>query len=195
MRKSNIIRNTNETNIEIILNIDGEGKFSGKTCCGFLDHMLELFTYHGGFDLDIEAEGDIHIDYHHLVEDVGIALGNAFSEALGELKGINRYGSFILPMDEALILVALDISGRNHLEYNIVLEKEKVGDFDTELVKEFFLGFSRSLKMTLHFKQFSGENTHHIIEAMYKGFGRAMKIAVDIDENKKNQILSTKGLL
>lgn len=195
MRISKVERSTKETDIKIELNIDGEGKFSGNTGCGFLDHMLELFSYHGGFDIDIKAKGDTHIDYHHLVEDVGISLGEGFSIALGDLKGINRYGSFILPMDEALILISLDISGRNYLGYDIVFEKEKVGDFDTELVKEFFLGFSRALKLTLHFKQLSGENTHHIIEGMFKGFGRAMAIAVGYDEKRKNQIPSTKGLL
>lgn len=195
MRTAEVRRDTTETKIELKLNLDGTGQYQIQSGCGFLDHMLELFTMHGRFDLSLSCQGDTHVDYHHTVEDIGIALGKAFSDALGEKRGIKRYGSFILPMDEALILCAIDLSGRSHLNFDISLDKEKVGDFDTELVKEFMLGFSRNLNASLHLKQLAGENCHHIIEAIFKALGRALNIAVEKDEKYKDQIPSTKGTL
>lgn len=194
-RKVEIQRKTNETNISLKLNIDGTGEFSNNAGCGFLNHMLDLFAKHGRFDLFVCCDGDVDVDYHHSVEDIAIVLGEAFKTGLGDKKGIYRYGNFYLPMDEALILVALDISGRSNLEYDVNFKTEKIGDFDTELVKEFFLGFSRALGLTLHIKQFSGENSHHIAEAIFKGIGRSLKEAVKIDEKYINEIPSTKGVL
>ena len=194
MRRAEIIRKTAETDIRLCIDIDGSGKNSIATGCGFLDHMLELFARHARFDLEVKAVGDVHVDYHHTAEDVGIALGSALKQALGECRGINRYGSFMLPMDEALVLVALDISGRSHLSCTLEL-KDKVGDFDTELVPEFFAAVCRNAGITLHIKQLDGLNTHHIIEAAFKGFGRAMNIAASVSEAWKGEVPSTKGVL
>lgn len=195
MRKSEINRKTNETDITLKLNIDGTGKYENDTGCGFLNHMLDLFAKHGRFDLEIVCNGDREVDDHHTVEDVGIVLGEAFVKALGEKKGITRYGSLILPMDEALILCSLDISGRSFLGYDVKIPTEKVGTFDTELAKEFLLALSRSMGLTLHIKMFEGENSHHIIEAIFKGLGRALRTAVSVEEAYKDEIPSTKGML
>ena len=195
MRTASIIRKTTETDIQLTLTLDGEEKSCIDTGCGFLNHMLELFARHGGFGLAIACKGDTQVDDHHTVEDVGIALGEAFKQALGDKRGITRYGSFLLPMDEALVLVALDISGRCTCCCDLQLPAQKVGTFDTELVEEFFLGLCRSMGLTLHIKQLAGSNTHHIIEAAFKGFGRAMAQAVAIDAKHANAIPSTKGLL
>ncbi len=195
MRTSEINRNTAETQISLKLNMDGRGESAVHTGCGFLDHMLTLFARHGRFDLTASCQGDTDVDYHHTVEDIGIVLGSAFSEALADMRGICRFGDIILPMDETLMICAVDISGRDYLGLQVEMPCEKVGDFDTELVKEFFLGFVRKAQVTLHFKQLAGENTHHIIEAMFKAFGRAMAKAVKIDEEYKDEIPSTKGVL
>lgn len=192
MRKAEVTRNTRETQIALLLELDGTGIYEGSCGVGFLDHMLELFAHHGRFDLRIRATGDTQVDDHHLTEDLGIALGRAFAQALGDMRGIVRYGSFLLPMDESLVLVGLDISGRAHLGYDVDLPLAKVGSFDTELAEEFFWGFVRNLGMTLHFKQLSGRNTHHLLEAMFKGFGRALAQAVAIDQRFADQIPSTK---
>ncbi len=195
MRQATLKRKTAETDISLSLCLDGKGKSEIKTGCGFLDHMLTLFTRHGDFDLKIDCKGDTEVDYHHTAEDIGIVLGKAFKAALGDMMGITRYGSMILPMDESLVLVAVDISGRGHLSYSLDIPTEKVGDFDTELVKEFFLAFVRNADITLHIKKLDGENSHHIIEGAFKAFARTMKQAVKIDENNKDKIPSTKGVL
>lgn len=195
MRTSEITRKTNETDIKLFLNLDGTGKSEINSGCGFLDHMLTLFARHGSFDLDVTCVGDTEVDYHHTVEDIGIALGQALSNALGDKRGITRYGFFVLPMDEVLMLCAIDISGRTELGYQVEFNSPTIGDFDTELVKEFMLGFARSCPMALHFKEFAGENAHHIAEGMFKAFGRALSLAVSIDEKHKDEIPSTKGVL
>ena len=195
MRTSEIIRKTAETDIKLKLNLDGSGKSVIDTKCGFLDHMLTLFAKHGRFDLEVNCDGDINVDYHHTVEDIGICLGKAFAEALGEMRGITRYGDIMLPMDEALIACAVDISGRDYLGYDVEIPTPKVGDFDTELVAEFMFGFVRNANITLHFKQMAGSNSHHIIEGMFKALGRTMAKAVKIDEDYKSEIPSTKGVL
>lgn len=195
MRSSDIIRKTAETDIKLSLDLDGGGKSNIDTGCGFLDHMLTLFASHGRFDLDISCKGDVNVDYHHTTEDIGIVLGQAFKDALGDKKGICRYGFMILPMDEALVLSAVDISGRAYLNFNAEFNTEKIGDFDTELVKEFFYGFVRSSNMTLHIKMFEGENSHHLAEAIFKGTARALRQAVSIDGSFKDEIPSTKGTL
>ena len=196
MRQVSVGRNTNETKISLKLNIDGKGVLEEATSgIGFLDHMLELFARHGRFDLSLTCGGDTWVDAHHSVEDIGIALGNAFKEALGDCKGICRYGSFLLPMDEALIMIAVDISGRAHLSYEVDIPAQKVGEFDTELVEEFMLGFVRALGVTLHIRQLAGTNSHHIIEGIFKGLGRALLQAVVIDEKFREEIPSTKGIL
>ncbi len=195
MRTAEINRKTNETDIKLSLNLDGTGKSEIATGCGFLDHMLTLFARHGGFDLTVSCKGDTYVDYHHTVEDIGIALGDAFKSALGDMRGITRYGSFILPMDEALIMTAVDISGRAHLSYGLTIPAQKVGDFDTELTEEFYLGFVRHAAVTLHIKQLSGTNSHHIIEGAFKSVSRSLAAAVKIDENRKDEIPSTKGVL
>lgn len=195
MRTAQIKRKTTETDIQLSLNIDGTGKSEISTGCGFLDHMLTLFARHGRFDLNIKCMGDSEVDFHHTVEDVGICLGQAFLEALGSMAGIERYGNMLLPMDEALVLCALDISGRAHLEYGLKLPARQVGAFDSELVSEFFFGFSRNLKLTLHLKQLDGSNTHHIIEAAFKAFARALSAACKVNEKYKDEIPSTKGVL
>ena len=195
MRTAEINRKTNETDIKLKLNLDGTGKSEINTGCGFLDHMLTLFARHGGFDLSVSCKGDTYVDYHHTVEDIGIALGDAFKSALGDMRGITRYGSFILPMDESLIMTAVDISGRSHLSYDLQIPAQKVGDFDTELTEEFYLGFVRHAAVTLHIKELSGTNSHHIIEGAFKSVARSLAAAVKIDENRKDEIPSTKGVL
>lgn len=195
MRTSQITRNTAETKITLSLNLDGSGKSNVDTGCGFLNHMLTLFARHGSFDLTVRCDGDTDVDYHHSVEDIGIVLGMAFQEALGDKRGICRYGSFLLPMDEALILAAVDISGRGFLAYGLDIPTQKVGDLDTELVEEFFLGFIRNCGMTVHLKQLDGKNSHHIIEGAFKAFGRALAAACQMDGKHLNEIPSTKGVL
>lgn len=195
MRKGKIERRTNETGIRLELNLDGTGRCIVTTGCGFLDHMLELFTKHGRFDLKLDCEGDQYVDDHHTVEDIGISLGQAFKMALGDKKGIQRYGSMLLPMDETLMLCALDISGRTCLNFDVRIPTQKVGTFDTELVQEFMTAFSREMDLTLHFKMLAGENSHHIIEAMFKAMGRALRQAVSIDSQFAGEIPSTKGVL
>ena len=193
MRTAEIKRKTAETDIMLTLNLDGTGKSAVKTGVGFLDHMLTLFAAHGKFDLEVRCVGDTDVDDHHSVEDVGICLGQAFRQALGDKRGITRYGSFLLPMDEALILAAVDISGRSSLNDALEIPTEKIGSFDTELVEEFFLGFVRSCPMSLHLRKLAGTNSHHIVEGAFKAFGRAMKAAVALDGT--NKIPSTKGVL
>ena len=193
MRTAEITRNTAETNISLKLNLDGTGKTEVGTGVGFLNHMLTLFAAHGRFDLEVRCVGDTDVDDHHSVEDVGICLGQAFRQALGDKRGITRYGSFLLPMDEALILAAVDISGRSSLNDALEIPTEKIGSFDTELVEEFFLGFTRSCPMSLHLRKLAGTNSHHIVEGAFKAFGRAMKAAVALDGTDK--IPSTKGVL
>lgn len=195
MRTTEITRRTNETDIKLKLNLDGTGKSDIDSGCGFLDHMLTLLARHARFDLQIFCKGDTKVDYHHTVEDIGIALGDAFNSALGDKKGITRYGSFVLPMDETLILSAVDISGRSHLAYGLEIPSYKVGDFDTELTEEFFRGFVRHADITLHIKQLSGTNSHHIIEGAFKSVARSLKTAVMIDSEFKDEIPSTKGVL
>lgn len=195
MRIAKINRKTKETDITLVLNLDGKGESAINTGCGFLDHMLELFAKHGNFDLALTCSGDVQVDYHHTVEDVGIVLGRAIKEALGDKRGIIRYGSLALPMDEALILAAIDLSGRSYLNDQLKIIPYKVGTFDTELVKEFFLAFTRAAECNLHLVQLAGENAHHIIEGAFKAFARAMRQAVMIDELNPNAIPSTKGSL
>lgn len=195
MRRGKVARITAETDIELNLNLDGRGKYANDTGCGFLNHMLDLFAKHGRFDLSAVCKGDTWVDDHHTVEDVAIALGTAFKEALGDKRGIKRYGYSIIPMDETLMLCSVDISGRTYLNFDVEITTQKVGSFDTELVKEFMLAFARSLELNLHFKMLAGENTHHIIEAVFKSFGRAMAEAVCIDEDYSDEIPSTKGIL
>lgn len=195
MRTAEINRKTNETDIKLTLNLDGTGESETHTGCGFLDHMLTLFARHGGFDLTVSCKGDTYVDYHHTVEDIGIALGDAFKSALGDMRGITRYGSFILPMDESLIMTAVDISGRAHLSYDLTIPAQKVGDFDTELTEEFYLGFVRHAAVTLHIKQLSGTNSHHIIEGAFKSVALSLAVAVKIDQNRRDEIPSTKGVL
>lgn len=195
MRTSTKERNTAETKIKLALTLDGTGESSINSGCGFLDHMLTLFAKHGRFDLSVECKGDTNVDYHHTVEDIGIALGSAFKEALGDKKGIERYGDVILPMDEALILTAVDLSGRSYLGYDLIIPTEKVGDFDTELVKEFWLGFVRTAECTLHIKSLAGGNSHHIIEGAFKSAARSISKAVKINPEYKDEIPSTKGVL
>ena len=195
MRVAEINRKTNETDISLTLNIDGKGESQINSGCGFLDHMLTLFARHARIDLKLTCKGDTEVDYHHTVEDIGIVLGDALSKALGDMKGITRYGSFILPMDESLIMTALDISGRSHLSYNLQILAPKVGDFDTELTREFFEALVRKAGITLHINQLAGTNSHHIIEGTFKSFARSLKAAVSIDEEYKNEIPSTKGVL
>ena len=195
MRIANCNRKTAETDIVLSLNLDGSGKGDIATGVGFLDHMLTLFTRHGRLDLSVSCKGDTQVDDHHSVEDIGIALGEALKQALGDKRGITRYGSMLLPMDEALVLCALDLSGRATLRFDAKIPTQKVGTFDTELVEEFFLALSRAAGITLHLKQLDGENSHHIIEAMFKAFGRALKDAVAIDSAFADEIPSTKGIL
>ncbi len=195
MRTAQLSRKTAETDITLTLNLDGSGKSSIATGCGFLDHMLTLFARHGRFDLDVTCKGDTWVDDHHTVEDVGIALGQAFRTALGEKRGINRYGNCILPMDESLILTAVDLSGRSLLAYDLQIPTQKVGTFDTELVEEFWLGFIRNAECTLHIRKMAGTNSHHIIEGVFKAVARCLKAAVRIDPDFADEIPSTKGLI
>lgn len=195
MRKYDIARKTAETDITLSLELDGSGKSEIDTGCGFLDHMLTLFARHGRFDLNVKCIGDIQVDYHHTVEDIGIALGTAFKNALGDKKGIIRYGNMILPMDEALILSAVDLSGRAHLSYNLDIPTAKVGDFDTELDREFWEAFTRNCECTLHIKSLAGYNSHHIIEGAFKSVARSLRTAVSIDKDFADEIPSTKGVL
>ena len=195
MRTAEIVRDTNETRIRLKLNLDGTGAADIQTGVGFLDHMLTLFARHGDFDLTVRCDGDTEVDGHHSVEDIGISLGRAFTQALGDKRGITRYGQFLLPMDETLVLIACDLSGRDYLGWSVDLSAQKVGDFDTELAKEFWLAFVRECPMSLHIRLLAGENTHHILEAVFKGTGRALKMAVALDEKHRDEIPSTKGVL
>ena len=196
MRKAYIERKTAETDIKLRLCLDECGKNTNiDTGCGFFDHMLTLFAKHARIDLDVRCVGDVKVDYHHSVEDIGICLGLALKEALGEGKGIRRYGNMLLPMDESLVLCALDLSGRSYLAYGLEIPTEKIGDFDSELVEEFFLALTRNAGLTLHLKQLDGRNSHHIAEAAFKAFARALREAISIDESAKDEIPSTKGVL
>ena len=195
MRKSEIKRATKETDIYLSLELDGSGKSEINTGCGFLNHMMTLFASHGRFDLSVKCTGDYDVDYHHTVEDVGICLGLAFSEALGAKKGITRYGNIILPMDEALIMTAVDFSGRSYLGWDIEINAQKVGDFDTELAQEFWLGFVRNAQCTLHFRQLAGNNAHHIIECAFKSAARSISQAVRVNPEYGDEIPSTKGVI
>lgn len=195
MRYAEIQRKTKETDILLTLNLDGTGKSDIDTGCGFLNHMLTLFASHGRFDITVKCVGDTDVDFHHTVEDIGICLGQAFEKALGEKRGITRYGHFILPMDEALILTAADISGRCCLCYDLDIPAQKIGSFDSELVQEFFLGFVRNCQMSLHIRKLEGTNSHHIAEGAFKSVARTLKAAVAIDNAAKNEIPSTKGVL
>ncbi len=195
MRTANITRKTNETDINLTLNLDGAGVSKIASGCGFLDHMLTLFAKHGKFDLELNCKGDTYVDYHHTTEDIGICLGQAFKNALGDKAGITRYGSIFLPMDEALILSAVDISGRSFLVCDLSIKAEKVGDFDTELVEEFLQAFVSNAGCTLHVKQFSGSNAHHIIEGVFKSVARSLRTAAKIDAENAGEIPSTKGVL
>ena len=195
MRNAEINRETAETKISLWLDLDGTGKTDIATGCGFMDHMLTLFAAHGRFDLMINASGDTYVDYHHLTEDLGICMGQAFDEALGDKRGITRYGTKILPMDEALILTSVDISGRAFLDYRLEGLKEKVGDFDTELAREFVVAMVRNGGFTLHVRQLAGENTHHILEGMFKSLGRSMAKAIKIEKGREDEIPSTKGMI
>ncbi len=195
MRNAIVTRKTAETDITLSLRLDGSGRSDIHSGCGFLDHMLTLFAAHGGFDLTISCTGDTYVDYHHTVEDTGIALGQAFREALGEKRGICRYGNMLLPMDEALILAAVDLSGRDCLCCSLNIPTQKVGDFDTELVKEFWLGFVRNAGCSLHLDKLAGENSHHIIEGAFKAAARAIKAAVALDPDNPDSVPSTKGVL
>ena len=195
MRIADIKRKTAETDIALSLNLDGSGKGIIDTGCGFLDHMLTLFSKHAHYDLSVKCVGDTNVDYHHTAEDIGICLGKAFFEALSDKKGICRYGDKTVPMDEALILCAVDISGRDYLGYALDIPAYKVGDFDTELVQEFFMAFVREAKITLHIRQICGVNSHHIIEGAFKAVARALSYATSIDEKFKEEIPSTKGVI
>ena len=195
MRRKKIVRDTKETQIVLALEVDGTGAYEINTGCGFLNHMLELFARHGRFDLAVDCKGDTHVDFHHTTEDIGIALGAAFRQALGDKRGIYRYGSMLLPMDEALILTAVDISGRTSVNFDVDIPAQKVGDFDTELVKEFILAFARELGLTIHVRMLAGENTHHIIEGVFKSMARALRQACAIEKKYADEIPSTKGVL
>ena len=195
MRKTQITRTTAETDISLQLNLDGIGTSDCRTGCGFLDHMLTLFARHGRFDLQVTCKGDTYVDDHHTVEDIGICLGKAFAEALGDKKGISRYGDTTLPMDESLILSAVDISGRGACYYALDIPTEKVGTFDTELCQEFWIAFCRDAGITLHLRQLAGSNSHHIIEGAFKSVARSLKAAVAIDRAFAEEVPSTKGIL
>lgn len=195
MRKGYVARKTAETDITLSLCLDGVGSSNVQTGCGFLDHMLTLFAKHARYDLVVDCKGDTNVDYHHTVEDVGICLGKALLDALGDKKGIVRYGDKILPMDESLILCAVDISGRDYLGYALDIPSYRVGDFDTELCEEFFKAFTREAKLTLHIRQLAGTNSHHIMEGAFKCVARALSQATAIDEKFKDDVPSTKGSL
>lgn len=192
-RVSSLSRKTKETDITLKLNLDGQGEYNVSTGVGFFDHMLESFTKHGSFNLDVDVKGDLNVDTHHTIEDTGLVLGSAINKAVGDKNGINRYASFIMPMDDALVLCAVDLSGRPYLNFDYEFDKERVGYFETECLKEFFMAVSTSAGMNLHIKVLDGRNTHHIIEAMFKAFANALSIAVSKDG--KVGILSTKGSL
>ncbi len=194
-RTCTLSRKTGETDIRLQLNLDGTGKSETASGCGFLDHMLTLFAKHAGYDLTVCCQGDTEVDYHHTVEDIGITLGKAFLEALGDKRGIIRYGDITLPMDETLIMVAVDISGRDYLGMRLDIPAVKVGDFDTELCEEFFMAFVREAKLTLHVTQLAGKNAHHIIEGTFKAVARALRKATAIDWTRADEIPSTKGVL
>ena len=195
MRRSEINRKTAETDIRLTLDLDGVGKSETDSGCGFLDHMLTLFSKHASYDLVVSCKGDKEVDFHHTAEDIGIVLGKAFLQSLGDKKGIYRYGDIILPMDETLIMSAVDISGRDYLGIDLEIPTEKVGDFDTELCEEFWLAFVREAKITLHIRQLAGKNAHHIIEGVFKATARALSKATAIDPKKADEIPSTKGVL
>ena len=195
MRTAELRRTTGETDVTVVLDLDGTGKSDISTGCGFLDHMLTLFARHGRFDLTVQARGDTWVDDHHTVEDVGIVLGGAFAQALGEKRGVTRYGSTLLPMDEALILTAVDLSGRGLLRYGLAIPTEKVGTFDTQLTEEFLNAFARQAGLTLHVKQLAGTNSHHIIEGAFKSLARSLRAAVAIDPAAAGEVPSTKGVL
>ncbi len=195
MRTYNSSRKTAETDITLSLNIDGSGKSEIDTGCGFLNHMLTLFAKHSRFDLSVKCIGDTNVDYHHTTEDIGIVLGTAIAECIGDGRGITRYGHSVLPMDETLILCAVDLGGRAYLNYGLDIPTQKVGDFDTELIEEFMTSLTRCAKMNLHLKQLDGSNSHHIIEGSFKALARALRIAVSIDEKYKDEIPSTKGTI
>lgn len=195
MRSAEISRKTAETDITLSLSLDGKGSSEINTGCGFLNHMLTLFARHGRFDLTVFCKGDTHVDYHHTVEDIGIALGQAFRQALGDKKGIVRYGDTLLPMDESLILTAVDISGRGGCFFALDIPTQKVGDFDTELCEEFWTAFAREAGVTLHIRQLAGYNSHHIIEGAFKSAARSLKTAVAIDPAFADEVPSTKGVL
>ena len=195
MRSAEIKRKTGETDITLKLCLDGTGASDIKTGCGFLDHMLTLFAKHSHFDLSVDCKGDTYVDYHHTVEDIGICLGMAFLEALGDKKGIVRYADKTIPMDEALVLVAVDISGRGYLGYSLDVPSYRVGDFDTELCEEFMQAFVREARITMHVRKLAGENSHHIIEGAFKAMARALSAAAVIDANFANEVPSTKGVI
>ncbi|MDR0889729.1 MAG: imidazoleglycerol-phosphate dehydratase HisB [Oscillospiraceae bacterium] len=195
MRSADITRKTTETEISLSLNIDGKGSYDIQTGVGFLDHMLELFARHGCFDLQLRCAGDLRVDAHHTTEDIGICLGRAFAQAAGERRGITRYGSALLPMDESLVLCAVDFGGRSYLRYDLQLAAQRVGDFDTELVEEFMRAFCANAGMNLHIKTISAGNTHHMVEAAFKGLARALRQALRVDAALSEEIPSTKGAL
>ncbi len=195
MRQAHIIRNTAETAIDLTIDLDGRGTAAISTGCGFLDHMLTLFAKHGRFDLSVCCQGDTQVDFHHTAEDIGITLGQAFAKAVGDKRGIVRYGSMLLPMDESLILSAVDLSGRCGLYYDLAVPTEKVGAFDTELIEEFWLGFVRQAACTLHIKKLAGTNSHHILEGTFKSVARSLRAAVTVEAAFKDEIPSTKGVL
>ncbi len=195
MRRAEISRKTKETDISLCLNLDGTGNSDIQSGCGFLDHMLTLFAKHAGYDLTVSCNGDKEVDFHHTTEDIGIALGKAFLSALGDKRGITRYGDIVLPMDESLIAAAVDISGRDYLSFAMQIPAEKVGDFDTELCEEFFIAFARNAGITLHILQLAGKNSHHIIEGTFKSVAHSIGKALAIDEKFKDEIPSTKGAL
>ena len=195
MRTAELRRTTGETGVTVVLDLDGTGKSDVSTGCGFLDHMLTLLSRHGGLDLDVTCHGDTQVDDHHSVEDIGIALGDAFAQALGDKRGINRYASLHLPMDEALILCAVDVSGRGGYYDGLEIPTEKIGTFDTQLVYEFMEGFAKHAGLTLHLRQVCGRNSHHIVEGAFKALGRALRQAVAIDPRFETEIPSTKGML
>lgn len=195
MRKAETVRKTGETDITLSLDIDGKGESEISSGVGFLDHMLTLFSRHGRFDLKLKCIGDTYVDDHHSTEDIAIALGSAFRKALGDKRGIKRYGDVVLPMDEALVLASVDISGRSYIRFTSNFQTEKIGTFDVELLEDFFTSFAENAGITLHIRQLDGRNSHHIAEAMFKAVARALRKAVEIDERAKDEIPSTKGVL
>ena len=194
-RTASISRTTKETDVQVSLNLDGQGRCTAATGIPFLDHMLQQIASHGLIDLDVQAKGDLHIDDHHTNEDVGITLGQALKQALGDRKGIVRFGHFLAPLDEALVQVSLDFSGRPHLSYGLDIPTQRVGTYDTQLVREFFVAIANNSLMTLHIRQLDGINSHHIIEASFKAFARSLRMAVEIDPRRANAIPSSKGVL